>query len=128
LNFFICACFLILVIDGIFLLKDFCKKPFRTEIKKSHNINQKLFVYIGLLILDFLVMEEYISIEQLSQLLGIKKSTAYKISSNKILPKYCLGGKNILFKASDAVKYIESKRIASREETKQALLKKIFNS
>jgi len=71
-------------------------------------------------------MEEYITIERLCQLLGIKKSTAYKLSSKNTLPKFKPGGKVVLFKMSDAVKYIESKRIASSNEVKEKILKELF--
>jgi excisionase family DNA binding protein len=73
-------------------------------------------------------MEDYITIEQLAQLLGIKKNTAYKLSSKKLLPKFKPGGKIVLFKVSDAINYVESKRIASQQEVKQSVLKKIFNT
>jgi excisionase family DNA binding protein len=72
-------------------------------------------------------MEDYITIEQLAQLLGIKKNTAYKLSSKKLLTKFKPGGKIVLFKVGDAIKYVESKRIASQQEIKQSVLKKIFS-
>jgi excisionase family DNA binding protein len=73
-------------------------------------------------------MEEYLTLEQLCSTLGIKKSTAYKLSSKNILPKYKPGGKILLFRASDAVKYIESKRIASKQELKNSVLKQLFKN
>lgn len=73
-------------------------------------------------------MENYLTVEELCQALGIKKSTAYKLSSKRILPKYKPSGKIVLFKKSEVTKYIESKRIASVQEVKEAVLKKLFKT
>jgi len=73
-------------------------------------------------------MKDYLTIDELCQALGIKKSTAYKLSSNKVLPKYKPGGKVVLFKSRDAINYIESRRIASNQEVKESVLKKLFGN
>lgn len=73
-------------------------------------------------------MEQYVTINNLCIILGIKKNTAYKLSSKKVLPKYKPSGKIVLFKRSDIIAYIERKRIASRQEAIDVLKAKLFKN
>lgn len=63
----------------------------------------------------------FLTVEELCAYLGISKSTAYKLSHNNILPKYCPGGKKILFKTAEVESYVNSHRIASIDEIQESV-------
>ena len=62
------------------------------------------------------MLKTFLTVEELCAYLGISKSTAYKLSHNNILPKYCPGGKKILFRTDEVESYVNSHRIASTHE------------
>lgn len=67
------------------------------------------------------MLKAFLTVEELCIYLGISKSTAYKLSHNNVLPKYCPGGKKILFKTEEVESYVNSHRIASADEIQRSI-------
>jgi excisionase family DNA binding protein len=68
-------------------------------------------------------MKEYLSVAELCDFLGISKATVHKLSSSKKLPRLKPDGiKNIFFKYSDVVDYMERGRVPSEANIKEETL------
>ena len=59
---------------------------------------------------------DFLGIEELAAFLKIKKSTAYKLSSNGKIPRFKPGGKKVLFLYRDVCEYLDKNRYKSQEE------------
>jgi len=67
-------------------------------------------------------MKEYLSLAEFCEYLRISKSTAHKISSSNILPKYKPFGKMVFFKWDEVHAYLAKHRTASQEEVELGVL------
>ncbi|WAC39345.1 helix-turn-helix transcriptional regulator [Pedobacter sp. SL55] len=67
------------------------------------------------------MVKKYLTVDELCDYLGLSKSTVYKLSHSNTLPKYCAGGKKILFKIEEVDEYINSHRIASASEIETSI-------
>jgi excisionase family DNA binding protein len=69
----------------------------------------------------------YISLEEASEYLSLKKSTLYSYTSKNVLPYYKIRRK-ILFKVSELNEFIENNRVKSNAEIETEALTKLFGS
>ncbi|MDA3813459.1 MAG: helix-turn-helix domain-containing protein [Candidatus Cloacimonetes bacterium] len=69
----------------------------------------------------------YISLEEASEYLSLKKLTLYSYTSKNVLPYYKIRRK-ILFKVSELNEFIENNRVKSNAEIETEALTKIFGS
>ncbi len=66
--------------------------------------------------LEKLAKPEYIGIDGLAKMLGVSKSTAYKISASGELSRYRANGKIVRFARADVIAYMEKNRIKSNDK------------
>lgn len=60
----------------------------------------------------------FITTKEAAEYLGIKMSYLYKLTSQKKIPYYSPGGKNMLFKTVELDNWIEKSRVSSQDEVK----------
>jgi excisionase family DNA binding protein len=90
-------------------LKIFDVKPMQTHILTTEDYNRLL-----------LANKETFTIEEFSNYSGLRKSTIYKLTSQRKIPFSCPNGKVIFISHKDADAYLQSNRVPSTYEINAA--------
>lgn len=61
-----------------------------------------------------LVQSDYLTVEELSDMIKLSKSHIYTLTSNKKIPHIKLLGKKVLFDKNQIQKWLESKTVATK--------------
>lgn len=69
---------------------------------------------------------EILTIEEVSELTGYKKTTIYKLTHERKIPfhKPAHGGRRIFFKREEINQWLQSNRVETREESSKSLRRK----
>ena len=64
-------------------------------------------------------MEKFMGVQEISTLLGLSVSTLYKRTSAGTIPFYKIGGKHVVFLASEIEKWAASFKVTPRIKTRE---------
>ena len=66
--------------------------------------------------------QEFVTLEQAGEILGLSKGTLYQYTFNKTIPYYKPNGRKVYFKVKDLINFMERGRRSSIDEIKQQAL------
>jgi excisionase family DNA binding protein len=77
---------------------------------------------------DSLMVKEMLTTDEAAELMGISKSSLYKMTARKDLPTYKPGGKKVYLKRTEVVAWLASRRNCSTAEIEQQALDYVTNN
>jgi len=66
--------------------------------------------------------QDFVTLEQAAQILGLSKGTLYQYTFNKTIPYYKPNGRKVYFKVKDLINFMEKGRRSSIDEIKEQAL------
>jgi len=69
---------------------------------------------------------KFLTLEEASDYLGLKKSTLYLYTHKRVIPFYKPRGRKVYFKISDLNNFLEQGRVKTQEEIEQEATNKLY--
>jgi excisionase family DNA binding protein len=93
----------------------------------TEQLLQKLDEVAKMLTLQRLQTNEFLTLDEAAQFLGLSKSQVYKLTSTKQIPYYCPNGKKNYFLKTDLTAWILRYRNPSSEEIQKSAVANMPN-
>ena len=79
-------------------------------------------------VLTLLAAKSVLTLEEVCLLTGLAKSTVYKMTANRVIPRYHAdGGKHLYFKKDEVEDWLTRNRVSSHNEDEQRAVNEYFS-